>query len=109
MVFDVRFLPNPYYDLELRPLTGNDEAIQNFVMQYDESEAFLNKIIDLLEFLIPNYIKEGKNGLVIAIGCTGGKHRSVTLANGIFKELETLPYSVKIDHRDIGKDAIRKG
>ena len=83
MVFDVRFLPNPYYDLELRPLTGNDEAIQNFVMQYDESKEFLNRTTDLLEFLIPNYIKEGKNGLVVGVGCTGGKHRSVTLANWI--------------------------
>ncbi len=109
LVFDVRFLPNPYYDLELRPLTGNDEAIRNFVMQYDEAESFLDKIIDLLEFLIPNYIKEGKNGLVIAIGCTGGKHRSVTLANSVFTELQALPYSVKIDHRDIEKDAVRKG
>ena len=109
LVFDVRFLPNPYYDLELRPLTGNDEAIQNFVMQFDEAKEFLNKIVDLLEFLIPNYIKEGKNGLVVAVGCTGGKHRSVTLANGIFKELEALPYSVRIVHRDIEKDANRKG
>ncbi len=109
LVFDVRFLPNPYYDLELRPLTGNDEAIRNFVMQYDEAENFLDKIIDLLEFLIPNYIKEGKNGLVIAIGCTGGKHRSVTLANSVYTELQALPYSVKIDHRDIEKDAVRKG
>lgn len=109
LVFDVRFLPNPYYDLELRPLTGNDEAIQNFVMQFDEAKEFMNKIVDLLEFLIPNYIKEGKNGLVVAVGCTGGKHRSVTLANGIFKELESLPYSVRIVHRDIEKDAVRKG
>ena len=109
LVFDVRFLPNPYYDLELRPLTGNDEAIQNFVMQFDEAKEFINKIADLLEFLIPYYIKEGKNGLVVAIGCTGGKHRSVTLANGIYKELETLPYSVRIVHRDIEKDANRKG
>lgn len=109
LVFDVRFLPNPYYNLELRPLTGNDEAIQDFVMQYDEAKEFMNKIVDLLEFLIPNYIKEGKNGLVIGIGCTGGKHRSVTLANGIYKEMETLPYSVGIYHRDIEKDAVRKG
>ncbi len=109
LVFDVRFLPNPYYDLGLRPLTGNDEAIQNFVMQFDEAKEFMNKIVDLLEFLIPNYIKEGKNGLVVAIGCTGGKHRSVTLANGIYKELEDLPYSVRIVHRDIEKDAVRKG
>ena len=109
LVFDVRFLPNPYYDLALRPLTGNDEAIQEFVMQFDEAEEFLNKIVDLMEFLIPNYIKEGKNGLVIAIGCTGGKHRSVTLANGIYKELQALPYTAKIDHRDIEKDTVRKG
>lgn len=109
LVFDVRFLPNPYYDLELRPLTGNDEAIQNFVMQFDEAKEFLNKIVDLLEFLIPNYIKEGKNGLVIGIGCTGGKHRSVTLANGIYKELHDLPYSARIEHRDIEKDRVRKG
>ena len=109
LVFDVRFLPNPYYDLELRPLTGNDEAIQEFVMRYDEAKEFLNKLDDLLEFLIPNYIKEGKNGLVVAIGCTGGKHRSVTLANESFHELQNLPYSVRIEHRDIEKDALRKG
>ncbi len=109
LVFDVRFLPNPYYDLELRPLTGNDEAIQNFVMQFDAAKEFLNKISDLLEFLIPNYICEGKNGVVVAVGCTGGRHRSVTLANGIYNELQALPYSVKIEHRDIGKDAVRKG
>lgn len=109
LVFDVRFLPNPYYDLELRPLTGNDEAIQNFVMQYDESKEFLNRVTDLLEFLIPNYIKEGKNGLVIGIGCTGGKHRSVTLANWICRELQNLPYSIRIEHRDIEKDTVRRG
>lgn len=109
LVFDVRFLPNPYYDLELRPYTGNDAPIRDFVMQFDVAKEFLNKTVDLLEFLIPNYIKEGKNGLVIAVGCTGGKHRSVTLANGIYKELETSPYSIKVDHRDIDKDAVRKG
>ncbi len=109
LVFDVRFLPNPYYDLKLRPLTGNDEEVSNFVMQHDEAKEFLNKIVDLLEFLIPNYIKEGKNGLVVGIGCTGGKHRSVTLANGVFHEVKTLPYSVRIEHRDIEKDKFRKG
>ena len=108
LVFDVRFLPNPYYDLELRPYTGNDEPIRDFVMQFDVAKEFLNKTIDLLEFLIPNYIKEGKNGLVIAVGCTGGKHRSVTLANGIYKELLATPYSTRVEHRDIGKDAVRK-
>jgi len=104
LVFDVRFLPNPYYDLELRPFTGNDECIHNFVMQYDAAKEFLNKITDLLEFLIPNYISEGKNGLVVAIGCTGGKHRSVTLANGIYEEMQNFSYSVRKEHRDIEKD-----
>lgn len=109
LVFDVRFLPNPYYDLELRPLTGNDEPIRDFVMKYDVAKEFLNKITDLLEFLIPNYISEGKNGLVIGIGCTGGKHRSVTLANGIYEELQQFSYSVRKEHRDIEKDRFRKG
>jgi UPF0042 nucleotide-binding protein len=109
LVFDVRFLPNPYYDLELRHMTGNDEPVQSFVLQQDATKEFLNKLIDMLEFLIPNYIKEGKNGLVIGIGCTGGKHRSVTLANALYQELQGLPYSVRIDHRDVGKDAVRKG
>lgn len=108
LVFDVRFLPNPYYDLNLKTLTGNDEEVQHFVMQYDESKEFLNRVVDLLEFLIPNYIKEGKNGLVVAIGCTGGKHRSVTLANWIYRELRDLPYSVRIEHRDIEKDTVRR-
>lgn len=108
LVFDVRFLPNPYYDLNLKTLTGNDEEVQHFVMQYDESKEFLNRVVDLLEFLIPNYIKEGKNGLVVGIGCTGGKHRSVTLANWIYRELRDLPYSVRIEHRDIEKDTVRR-
>lgn len=109
LVFDVRFLPNPYYDPKLRQFTGNDEVVQEFVMQFDEAKEFLNKVTDFLEFLIPNYIKEGKNGLVVGIGCTGGKHRSVTLANGIYKELKSLPYSERIEHRDIEKDRVRKG
>lgn len=103
LVFDVRFLPNPFYVPELKMLTGNDRRVQDYVMQFDEAREFLNKLTDLLEFLIPNYIKEGKNGLVIAVGCTGGKHRSVTLANGIFQELRELPYGVRIDHRDVGR------
>ncbi len=101
LVFDVRFLPNPFYDLELRPLTGNDKAIQDFVMKYDEAVLFLEKLDDMMEFLIPNYIKEGKYNLVIGIGCTGGKHRSVTIANALAEKLEHLPYSIKVEHRDI--------
>lgn len=101
LVFDVRFLPNPFYDLELRPLTGNDKPIQDFVMKYDESVEFLEKLDDMMEFLIPNYIKEGKYNLVIGIGCTGGKHRSVTIANALAEKLAHLPYSIKVEHRDI--------
>lgn len=108
LVFDVRFLPNPYYDLNLRPLTGNDKSIQDFVMDNKESEVFLDKISDLLEFLIPNYIKEGRNQLVVAVGCTGGKHRSVTLANYLYREICDWNYSSKIEHRDIEKDAQKR-
>ena len=104
LVFDVRFLPNPYYVEELKHKTGNDKEVQDFLMQYDEAHIFLDKVKDLLDFLIPNYIKEGKNQLVIGIGCTGGKHRSVTLANEIYKALndDDKEYGVTINHRDIG-------
>lgn len=101
LVFDVRFLPNPFYDLDLRPLTGNDKPIQDFVLKYDEAVLFLEKLDDMMEFLIPNYIKEGKYNLVIGIGCTGGKHRSVTIANALAEKLAHLPYSIKVEHRDI--------
>ena len=104
LVFDVRFLPNPYYVDELKQKTGNDKEVQDFVLQFEETEVFLNKIKDLLDFLIPNYIKEGKNQLVIGVGCTGGKHRSVTLANEIYKALkeDDQEYGVTLNHRDIG-------
>lgn len=101
LVFDVRFLPNPFYDLSLRPLTGNDKPIQEFVMKHEEASQFLEKLYDMMEFLIPNYIREGKYNLVVGVGCTGGKHRSVTIANALAKELKKLPYSVKVEHRDI--------
>ncbi len=108
IVQDVRFLPNPYYDEKLRPLTGNDKVIQDYVMNCDESHEFVDKFMDMVFFLIPNYIKEGKNQLVISIGCTGGKHRSVTVANAIYDRLSKSSYTVRIFHRDIGKDAITK-
>ena len=109
LVFDVRFLPNPYYDPELRPLTGNDLAIQKYVMGSGDGQVFLDKLFDMLQFLIPHYIDEGKYHLVVGIGCTGGKHRSVTIANGIYKRLKSLPYSVRIEHRDIENDSANKG
>lgn len=109
LVFDVRFLPNPYYIDELREKTGNDPEVQDYVMGNEKSQIFLDKLRDMIEFLIPNYILEGKNQLIIAIGCTGGKHRSVTLANELYKVLERKENcGVRIEHRDIGKDAITK-
>lgn len=108
LVFDVRFLPNPYYIPELKALTGNDKAIQDYVMGFDAAHEFLNKLTDMVNFLIPNYIAEGKNRLVISIGCTGGKHRSVTLANELYKQLSDKDYGLKVEHRDILKDSIRK-
>lgn len=108
IVMDVRFLPNPYYVDGLRPKTGNDVEIQQYVMQFSEAKEFLDKLEDLVSFLIPHYIDEGKNQLVISIGCTGGKHRSVTLANELYKRLDgNKDYGLKIEHRDIGKDALR--
>ena len=108
LVFDVRFLPNPYYIPELKALTGNDKAIQDYVMGFDAAHEFLNKLTDMVNFLIPNYIAEGKNRLVISIGCTGGKHRSVTLANELYRQLSDKDYGLKVEHRDILKDSLRK-
>lgn len=103
LVFDVRFLRNPFYIEELKRKTGNDKEVFDYVMESPAASIFLDKLEDMLKFLIPNYKIEGKNQLVIAIGCTGGRHRSVTLARGIAKRLMTLDYSIKIEHRDIDK------
>lgn len=102
LVFDVRFLPNPYYIDELKPMTGNDMPVREFVMKAEESEIFLQKLADMIQFLIPNYVKEGKYSLVIAIGCTGGQHRSVTLANELYERMKDQgQYGMKLHHRDI--------
>lgn len=103
LVFDVRFLPNPFYVDELKPKTGNDKEVFDYVMKASEAHTFLDKIDDLIRFLIPNYIIEGKNQIVVGIGCTGGKHRSVTLANALYDRMQALDYGVKVDHRDILK------
>ena len=104
LVFDVRFLPNPYYVDELKTKTGNDKEVQEFVMNCTQAGAFLDKLSYMVQFLIPNYVIEGKNQLVVAIGCTGGKHRSVTIANKLYEILkEDREYKVKIEHRDIEK------
>ncbi len=104
LVFDVRFLPNPFYIDELKHKTGNDKEVQDYVMGFPEAHTFIDKLADMAEFLIPNYIKEGKYQLVIGIGCTGGKHRSVTLANRLYEHMKNSGgYGVKIAHRDIGQ------
>lgn len=107
MVFDVRFLPNPFYIDELKHLTGNDKAVRDYVMNYPEAGEFLDKLCDMFSFLIPNYVKEGKHQLVIGIGCTGGKHRSVTLANELFERMKgNRKYGLTIAHRDQGEKYI---
>ncbi|MCI9105188.1 MAG: RNase adapter RapZ [Lachnospiraceae bacterium] len=109
LVFDVRFLPNPYYVEELRQHTGKEAAVQTYVRQGGTADQFLIKLCDMLEFLIPNYVLEGKNQLVIGIGCTGGKHRSVTIASDLYQHLsQHEEFGIKIEHRDIDKDRIRK-
>ena len=101
MVFDARFLPNPFYIAELRPLTGNDTPIRDYVMQWEQSNVFLQKMQDMVEFMIPHCIAEGRNQLVISIGCSGGKHRSVTLANAMYAHLLAQGRNVFVRHRDV--------
>lgn len=109
LVFDVRFLPNPYYIEELRPLTGNDFPVQEYVMGNEKTKVFLEKLKDMMDFLIPNYILEGKTQLVVAVGCTGGRHRSVTIANALYHLLEGgQSYGLRLEHRDTVLDEIRK-
>ncbi|CDF58449.1 RNase adapter RapZ [Thermobrachium celere] len=109
LVFDVRFIPNPYYIDELKRLSGNDKAVFDYVFKWDETNKFVEKTTELLEFLIPNYIKEGKSQLVIGIGCTGGRHRSVAIANKIYENLKNNNHTVLISHRDITKDIAGDG
>ena len=103
LVFDVRFLPNPFYIDELKPLTGNDRPVKEYVMSFPETGQFMDKLIDMITFLIPGYIKEGKNQLVIAIGCTGGQHRSVTIANALAERLRGGDYGLNLIHRDAAR------
>lgn len=103
LVFDVRFLPNPYYVEELKNLTGNDSEVFNYVMEKEQSQEFFKRFSDFVNYLLPNYMDEGKNQLIIGIGCTGGKHRSVTMANKLYDYLKTKGYDVFKKHRDIEK------
>ena len=102
-IFDVRCLPNPYYISDLKEKTGLQEEVSSYVMQFDQSRVLMDKIFDLIDFSIPLYIKEGKAQLIIAFGCTGGKHRSVTFAEALAKHLSEKYTHVRVDHRDILK------
>lgn len=104
LIFDVRFIPNPYYIESMKRLTGLDDTVKCYVLGSPETEEFLDKITELLEFLIPNYVKEGKTQLVIGIGCTGGRHRSVAIAQSLKSILLEKQHRAVIDHRDIDKD-----
>ena len=104
LIFDVRFLPNPFYIEELKEKTGNDVEVQEYVKSFKETSEFMDKLTDMVRFLIPNYVKEGKHQLIIGIGCTGGQHRSVTLANELYRQLlDKGSYGLKITHRDAKK------
>ncbi len=109
-VFDVRFMPNPYYDADLRKMTGNDEEVRDYVMNSDASVRFMKSLYEMCELIIPNFINtEDRHQIVIAIGCTGGRHRSVTVANLLAEKLKELPYSTRVFHRDIVYDSYVKG
>ncbi len=107
LVFDVRFLPNPFYVEELKNRTGEEAPVREYVMQGNTAAVFLEKLYDLIDFLIPNYVQEGKNQLVIAVGCTGGRHRSVTIAEALYRHMRMRrPVGLKLEHRD--KDLNRR-
>lgn len=105
LVFDVRFMPNPFYIERLKHMTGNDRDVQDYVLGFPEARTFLDKLYDMLGFLIPNYVREGKHQLVIAIGCTGGRHRSVTMANELYDKLKNGDghFGLKLYHRDVNQ------
>ncbi|AOR24662.1 RNase adapter RapZ [Clostridium taeniosporum] len=107
LVFDVRFIPNPFYIPELKQYSGNDKSVKDYVLKQEETITFIDKLQDMLKYLVPNYIKEGKRQLIISIGCTGGRHRSVAIANEIYERLNDENYKVKIEHRDVGEDLHR--
>lgn len=100
LVFDVRFIPNPYYIPELKEYNGSDEPVKDYVLKWPQTKIFIDKTVDMLEFLIPHYTVEGKTQLIVGIGCTGGKHRSVAISNEIGNILRKDGYRVSVEHRD---------
>ncbi|AJA48839.1 nucleotide-binding protein [Clostridium pasteurianum DSM 525 = ATCC 6013] len=109
LVFDVRFLPNPFYIQDLKYFSGNDKPVSDYVLGFEETRVFIDKLADMLEYLIPHYLKEGKRQLIVSIGCTGGRHRSVTIANSIYSKLKASGHNVNVDHRDINEDVNKGG
>lgn len=108
LVFDVRFLPNPHYVESLQMLNGNDAEVSSYVLKWPIATRFLAKLYDFMDFLGPQYVKEGKANLIVGVGCTGGRHRSVTIANKLGDFLRTKGYRVIVDHRDINKPHMRQ-
>ena len=104
LVFDVRFLPNPYYVAELRPLTGLDQGVRDYVFSGGQTQEFLNRLGDFVTWLLPRYEEEGKTALVIAVGCTGGHHRSVAIAHALASLIGEKGYPVSESHRDLGRN-----
>ncbi len=108
LLFDVRFLPNPFYDPDLRLKTGEEHGVADYSFSNGDAEVFLDKLDDMIRFLIPRYIDEGKSALVIGIGCTGGQHRSVAIAAALKRRLDTIEgIGVRLEHRDMGKNISR--
>ena len=103
LVFDVRFLPNPFYVAELRPLTGLDSGVRDYVFQNGQAEEFLKRLWELVGWLLPRYEEEGKTSLVIAVGCTGGHHRSVAIAHALGDKIRAQGWPVAESHRDLGR------
>jgi UPF0042 nucleotide-binding protein len=106
MVFDVRFLPNPFYVESLRRKSGEVAEVGEYIFKWPITQQFMEKVVDFVDFLVPNYIKEGKSQLIIAIGCTGGMHRSVFVARKIYESIKNKGYKINLDHRDIKKNVV---
>lgn len=109
MVFDVRFLPNPHYVASLKPRTGNDQSVVDYVFRWPVTQRFVDKVTDLLDFLLPQFVSEGKTNLILAVGCTGGQHRSVAIANKLGEFVCSQGYPCRVDHRDIDEEREDEG
>ena len=107
LVFDVRFIPNPFYIPELKPFSGKDEPVRDYVLKQDETIGFMSRNLDMLEYLIPHYVKEGKRQLIVSIGCTGGRHRSVAIAEETCRDLLKKGFNASVEHRDMNEDVNR--